>query len=109
MRSPPNARERSPTLLARRALRRSGTSTATSTGPTIAAPTNGARRLIVLVASPRVGEHEYEVRCECGARWRVRLPAEDDDLMAACLACGADTFDLTDLGEVHSAGRDVDL
>ena len=39
--------------------------------------------------------------------WRVRLPADDEDLMATCLACGADTFDLADLGEVHSAGRDV--
>jgi hypothetical protein len=28
--------------------------------------------------------------------------------MATCLACGADTFNLTDLGEVHSAGRDVE-
>jgi hypothetical protein len=28
--------------------------------------------------------------------------------MATCLACGADTFELGDLGEVHSAGRDVE-
>jgi hypothetical protein len=53
-------------------------------------------------------EHEYEVRCACGARWRVRLPTDDDDLMATCLACGVDTFELTDIGEVHSAGRDVE-
>jgi hypothetical protein len=55
-----------------------------------------------------VTEHDYEVSCACGARWRVRLPAGDDDLMATCLACGADTFELVDLGEVHSAGRDVE-
>jgi len=52
-------------------------------------------------------EHDYEVSCECGAQWRVRLEY-DDDAMATCLACGADTFNLTDLGEVHSAGRDVE-
>jgi hypothetical protein len=54
-----------------------------------------------------VAEHDYEVSCECGAQWRVRLDY-DDDAMATCVACGADTFDLIDLGEVHSAGRDVD-
>jgi hypothetical protein len=48
-----------------------------------------------------------EVSCECGAQWRVRLEA-DDDAMATCFACGADTFNLTDLGEVHSAGPDVE-
>ncbi len=52
-------------------------------------------------------EHDYEVSCECGAQWRVRLEA-DDDAMATCLACGADTFNLTDLGEVHAAGYDVE-
>jgi hypothetical protein len=55
-----------------------------------------------------VVEHENEVSCACGARWRVRLAADDDDLMGTCLACGADTFDLTDLGEIHSVGRDVE-
>lgn len=54
-----------------------------------------------------VAEHDYEVSCECGALWRVRLEG-DDEAMATCLACGADTFNLTDIGEVHSAGRDVD-
>jgi len=48
-------------------------------------------------------EHDYDVSCECGAQWRVRLEY-DDDAMASCLACGADTFDLIDLGEVQSAG-----
>jgi hypothetical protein len=52
-------------------------------------------------------EHEYEVTCECGAQRRVRLPA-DHDAMATCLACGADTFELVDLREVHSAGYDVE-
>ncbi len=55
-------------------------------------------------------EHQYEVQCECGARWRVTMPApEDDDPMAVCMSCGADTFHLTDLGPVRSAGRDTDL
>jgi hypothetical protein len=27
--------------------------------------------------------------------------------MATCINCGADTFDLTDIGEVRSAGRDM--
>ena len=44
------------------------------------------------------------MRC---AMARVRLEA-GDDAMATCLACGADTFNLTDIGEVHSAGRDVE-
>jgi hypothetical protein len=48
-------------------------------------------------------EHQYEARCACGARWRVLLE-EDDDPMSTCLACGADCFDLTDIGEVRSAG-----
>jgi len=33
---------------------------------------------------------------------------QENDAMATCLACGADTFELVDLGEVHSAGRDVE-
>jgi hypothetical protein len=36
-----------------------------------------------------------------------RLEA-DDDAMATCRACGAETFDLTEIGEVHSAGREVE-
>lgn len=52
-------------------------------------------------------EHQYEARCPCGARWRVTMP-EDEDAMAECVACGADTFDLLDLGPVHSVGRDID-
>jgi predicted nucleic acid-binding Zn ribbon protein len=54
-----------------------------------------------------MAEHDYEVSCECGAQWRVRLEA-DDDAMATCLACGANTFHLTDLGEVHSSGYNVE-
>lgn len=54
-----------------------------------------------------VAEHDYEARCACGNEWRVRLEY-DDDVMATCIACGADTFDLADIGEVHSAGRDVE-
>jgi integrase len=44
-----------------------------------------------------MAEHDYEVSCECGAQWRVRLEA-NDDAMATCCACGADTFELVDLG-----------
>jgi hypothetical protein len=44
------------------------------------------------------------ITINCGL---VRLEA-DDDAMATCLACGADTFDLTDSGEVHSAGREIE-
>ena len=29
----------------------------------------------------------------------------DDDPMATCIACGADTFDLSDIGEVRNAGK----
>jgi hypothetical protein len=35
------------------------------------------------------------------------LREEDDDAIATCLACGADCFDLTDIGKIHHAGRDV--
>ena len=52
--------------------------------------------------------HEYEARCACGQRWRVYSEDdEDDEPMATCTACGADTFDLSDMGEVRSAGRDM--
>ena len=54
----------------------------------------------------RVTEHRYEARCACGAEWRLELE-EDDDPMATCIACGADTFDLTDIGDIRRAGRDV--
>jgi len=39
-------------------------------------------------------------------RWRVYRTRDDDDddPMSTCLNCGADTFDLTDIGEVRSAG-----
>ena len=53
-------------------------------------------------------QHQYEARCACGNRWRVyRAEPEDDDdePMATCISCGADTFDLTDVGEVRSAGK----
>src|SRR5436190_16417346 len=43
-----------------------------------------------LVTVSIVAEHDYEVSCECGAQWRVRLEY-DDDAIATCLACGADT------------------
>jgi hypothetical protein len=54
----------------------------------------------------RVAEHLYEAHCACGASWRVLLE-EDDDPMSTCLNCGADCFDLTDIGEIRHAGRDV--
>jgi hypothetical protein len=40
--------------------------------------------------------------------YRERDEDDDDDAMATCVACGADTFDLIDVGELRSAGRDVD-
>jgi hypothetical protein len=46
-----------------------------------------------------MGEHAYQAHCSCGATWRVYARADDDDPMGTCLACGADTYDLTDLGE----------
>jgi len=65
------------------------------------------------ICSYRVGVvlHQYEARCACGQCWRVYRERDedddDDDAMATCVACGADTFDLTDVGELRSAGRDV--
>jgi predicted nucleic acid-binding Zn ribbon protein len=54
----------------------------------------------------RMPQHQYEARCACGNRWRVyRADGDDDDPMATCINCGADTFDLTDIGEVRSAGK----
>ena len=58
-------------------------------------------------------QHQYEARCACGNRWRVyRSYREDenigdDDPRATCIECGADTYDLTDIGERRSAGRDM--
>jgi hypothetical protein len=54
-----------------------------------------------------MGQHRFEAHCACGARWRVYRDADEDDPVATCVNCGADTFDLTDIGEVRSAGRDV--
>ena len=52
-----------------------------------------------------MGDHAYEARCPCGMRWRVYLPDDgDDDPMATCINCGSDTYDLTDIGEIRSAG-----
>ncbi len=54
-----------------------------------------------------MAEHQYEVRCACGNVWRLYTDRNDDDLMATCINCGADTFDVTDIGEVRRAGRDM--
>ncbi len=55
-----------------------------------------------------MAEHQYEVRCACGNVWRLYTDRnDDDDLMATCISCGADTFDVTDIGEVRRAGRDM--
>jgi hypothetical protein len=52
-----------------------------------------------------VAEHPYEARCACGNEWRLLLEVDDDtEPMATCLGCGADTFDLTDIGELRNAG-----
>ena len=54
-------------------------------------------------------DQQYEARCECGNEWRVCLADvdDDDDPMATCINCGVATYDLTDVGEVRSAGRDL--
>jgi hypothetical protein len=52
-------------------------------------------------------DHQYEARCPCGNRWRVYRPDDDDDPMATCINCGADTYDLTDAGEIRAAGREM--
>jgi hypothetical protein len=43
--------------------------------------------------------YQYQARCECGATWRVYLTTQTEDPMATCVACGADTYDLTEEGE----------
>ena len=40
--------------------------------------------------------HQFEVRCECGARWW--LEADDEPYAVECLACGAHAVDVRDLG-----------
>ena len=56
-----------------------------------------------------MGIHQYEARCVCGNNWRVYRNdvGDGDDPMATCIACGADTFDLTDIGEDRFAGREM--
>ena len=75
------------------------------------ASTRCARLTDTNVRSYRVEmpDRQYEARCTCGNRWRVyRTDADDnDDPMATCIDCGADTYDLTDIGEIRSAGRDM--
>jgi hypothetical protein len=52
--------------------------------------------------------HAYEAHCECGAVWRVYADGNDDDPMGTCVSCGADTYDLRDIGEFRHAGSDTD-
>ena len=42
--------------------------------------------------------HEYEVGCECGNRWRILVESDVEVEQAECVACGAGTFDLVDIG-----------
>jgi hypothetical protein len=42
---------------------------------------------------------QYEAQCVCGATWRVYREEVEEDPMSTCIACGADTFDLTFEGE----------
>jgi len=37
--------------------------------------------------------------CPCGACWRVYVDEDAEDPMGTCVACGADTYDLRDIGE----------
>jgi hypothetical protein len=57
-----------------------------------------------------VVEWQFEVYCECGARWSVRANVDDPDELATleCVACGATVFDIRPLGQHHRAGRDVE-
>ena len=43
--------------------------------------------------------HEYEIACSCGNRWRLQADEEPDTV--ECSACGADAFELVDLGDVR--------
>lgn len=52
-----------------------------------------------------MAEHQYDARCACGASWRLALEFDEStEPMATCLNCGADTFELTDIGEIRNAG-----
>jgi len=51
--------------------------------------------------------HHIEAHCECGATQNLITDEDPDDLEIECTACGAFMVDLRDLGEHHSAGRDV--
>jgi Zn ribbon nucleic-acid-binding protein len=42
--------------------------------------------------------HEYEGSCACGNRWRIIVESEGEVEQAECIACGADTSDLTEIG-----------
>jgi hypothetical protein len=51
------------------------------------------------VTHPGQVRHEYEVNCACGTRWRIIVVESDVELeQAECVACGADTFDLVEIG-----------
>lgn len=52
--------------------------------------------------------HAYEAYCECGAVWRVYADEGTEDPMGTCVACGADTYDLRDIGEFRRTGSDTD-
>jgi hypothetical protein len=56
---------------------------------------------------PGMTTHAFEARRPCVATWRVYADSEDDDPMNTCVACGADTLDLVDIGEPRSAGQDT--
>jgi hypothetical protein len=45
--------------------------------------------------------YSFEACCECGATWRVIVDEDIEDSMGTCIVCGADTYDLRPLGEVH--------
>ena len=43
--------------------------------------------------------HQYEVACACGNRWRFQADVEPDAV--ECIGCGADAFEIVDLGQVR--------
>jgi hypothetical protein len=49
-------------------------------------------------------QHQFEARCVCGMRWRIYRDEDEEDPMAACIACGADTHDLADIAVARATG-----
>jgi Zn ribbon nucleic-acid-binding protein len=44
-------------------------------------------------------EHDYEISCSCGNRWRLQASEEPDTV--ECVACGAHASQIVDLGQIR--------